>query len=504
MLKIRRVLISVWDKRGIIELARTLASLKIEIISTGKTAILLRNNGINVSDVVSVTSSPEILSGRVKTLHPKIFGGILANKKNPLHTEEIKNLGIQPFDMVIINFYPFLEKTKEAVSWDDMIEYIDVGGPAMIRAGAKNYKNVACVSSINQYSQINKELIQNKGFLSEEILKDLACQAFYLTKEYDSSIYYFLTGKDVITLNLQESFPLRYGENPHQQAGLYKIADKEGIGFRQLQGKELSYNNFLDLDTAFLCVKEFNESAAAIVKHGSLCGVGVDRKLANAYKKAYSTDTLSSFGGIIGLNRKVDKDTAIQIIKSEFKECVIAPLFSKESLKIFATKPNMRIIEADFHLPLTTKEVRTTSFGYLVQTPDTGTLDLSNLKCVTKKQPSQRQLKDLAIAWKVVKFVKSNAIVVAKNNTILGIGGGQPSRVDSVKIALEKAQNLAKGAVLASDGFFPKDDSIKLAGKRKISAIIQPGGSIKDEEVIKACNKLGIVMVFTGTRHFRH
>ena len=504
MLKIRRVLISVWEKKGIVELARKLREFNAEIISTGKTATLLRENGIAVKEVASLTSFPEILSGRVKTLHPKVFGGILANKKNPLHMEEIARLKIEPIDMVVIDLYPFAQKLEEDLTIDEMIEYIDVGGPSLIRAAAKNFKNVACLSNLKQYPQIIAELDKNHGFIGEDALVDLARVAFHVTKEYDNVINNYFQGQEILTLDLKKTQELRYGENSHQKAVLYEGLDQKGLGFRQLQGKELSYNNFLDLDTAIYMVKEFNEPAAAIVKHASLCGVGVDKRLASAYKKAYAVDPISSFGGIIGLNKKVDKDTAKQIAKSGFHECIIAPCFCREALKIFSAKKNLRIIEADLLNFSDGRDIRTVAFGYLIQDKDVLTVDKNALKVVSKKKPSAKQMKDLLFAWKVCKFVKSNAIVVAKNFNIFGIGGGRPSRVGSVEIALRQAGPKSQGSCLASDGFFPKDDSIRVACKKGIKAIIQPGGSLKDNEIIKLCDKLGMAMVFTGIRHFRH
>ncbi|MCM8819978.1 MAG: bifunctional phosphoribosylaminoimidazolecarboxamide formyltransferase/IMP cyclohydrolase, partial [Candidatus Omnitrophica bacterium] len=475
MLKIRRALISVWDKRGLEEFAKKLAEFKVEIISTGKTASVLRKYNIPVKDITSITSFPEILSGRVKTLHPKIFGGILANKRHPLHIEEINNLSIEPIDMVVVNFYPFEDKMKENLNIEQMVEYIDIGGPALLRAAAKNFKNVACVSSPKQYKEIIEELEKNKGFISEEILRRLAEEVFYITKNYDACIYSYFKNKELLTLDLEKISTLRYGENPHQKAKLYKQVNLEHIKFRHLQGKELSFNNLLDLDTAILMVKEFSEPAAAIIKHGSICGVGVDKKLSTAYKKAYCVDPISSFGGIIGLNGKVDADTAKAILKSEFKECVAAPLFSKEALKIFSSKKNLILLEVDMAIiSLDAPDIRSTVFGYLVQDKDNICYDKNTLKVVTKAKPSQKQMEDLIFAWKVVKYVKSNAIVIAKNKTVLGIGGGQPSRIGAEKIAFEKVTNLPKGAVLASDGFFPKEDSIKLASRKGIRAIIQP------------------------------
>ncbi|MBU0694244.1 MAG: bifunctional phosphoribosylaminoimidazolecarboxamide formyltransferase/IMP cyclohydrolase [Candidatus Omnitrophica bacterium] len=504
MLKIRRILISVWDKKGIVEFARKLADFGIEMISTGKTASLLRKGKIEVREISSFTSCPEILGGRVKTLHPKIFGGILANKKHPLHIEEMKNLEIQPIDMVVVNLYPFAEKLKSNLGQDEMMEYIDIGGCALLRAGAKNFKNVACVSSFSQYKLVLEELEKNKGFLSHETLRSLAADAFYLTKEYDNCIYGYFKGKELLTLDLEKISSLRYGENPHQKASLYKSVNLKDCKLNQIQGKELSFNNFLDLDTACTCVSEFDEPAAVIVKHASICGVGVDKKLRGAYKKAYSVDPLSAFGGTIGLNRKVDGETARQILKSEFKECVIGPSYSKEALRIFSSKKNLRVLEVDPAILELFPDIRVSIFGCLVGDKDTLTLNKGKLDVVSKKKPSPRELKDLILAWKVVKSVRSNAIVAVKNQCILGIGGGQPSRVGAVEIVLKKANKSLKGAVLASDGFFPQVDSLKLASRCGIKAIIQPGGSIKDKEVINFCNKTGIAMLFTGVRHFRH
>lgn len=504
MLKVRRVLISVWEKKGVLDFAKRLNKLGVEIISTGKTASLLRRGGLKVTTVADLTSFPEILSGRVKTLHPKIFGAILANKKHPLHMEEARSFGIQPIDMVVVNLYPFMEKLKEKLSPDQMIEYIDIGGPSMIRSAAKNFKNVACLSLPTQYKSVLVELEKSNGFISDDTLWHLAQEAFYLTREYDNAIYHYFKGKEILTWNLEQIHDLRYGENPHQKGALYKSVSHDSLKFKQLQGKELSYNNFLDLDTAVAMVKSFSEPAAVIVKHASICGVGVAKRLSLAYKKAYLCDQLSSFGGIIALNRKVDRETAKAIINSEFKECIMAVGYSKEALKIFSTKKNLRVLEADLTKKISHKDIKATQFGYLIQNQDAVVLDKHSLKVVTKKKPSPGQMKDLIFAWKIVKFVKSNAIVLAKNNSVLGIGGGQPSRVGSVKIALAKAGSSSKSAVMASDGFFPKEDSIKTAYNKGIRAIIQPGGSIKDKDLIAACDKLGMIMVFAGIRHFRH
>ena len=504
MLKIRRALISVWDKHGIIDLAKHLKSMNVDIISTGKTASLLRKSGVTARDVSSLTNFPEILSGRVKTLHPKIFGAILANKKHPLHLEEIKKMEIEPIDMVVVNFYPFKKMLEENVSFSQMLEYIDIGGPSLLRAAAKNFRNVACISSVNQYKLIIEELEKNRGCISEQTLRELACDVFRLTKEYDSYIYSYLKSKEVLIWNLEKITKLRYGENPHQRAKLFRLINGDRVVFKQLQGKRISYNNLLDLDTAMALTKEFSDPAAAVIKHLSPCGVAIDKNIHKAYYKAYKADTLSSFGGIVGLNRKVDKKTAREIIKSGFRECIIAPGYSKESLRIFSEKKNLRVIEVDFNKKVNLKEVKRTSFGYLVQDPDAVSFDKNSLKVVTKKRPTAKETKDLLFTWKVVKFVKSNAVVVAKDLTTLGIGAGQPSRVGAVKIAIANSFKSTKGAVIASEAFFPKEDSIKLIKKHGIKAIIQPGGSIMDEKIIELCDKYRIAMIFTGIRHFRH
>jgi len=505
MLRVRKAIISVWDKKGVVDFAKKLKGCNVDIISTGKTHSLLKKAGLATKDVASVADFPQILSGRVKTLHPKIFGGILANKKHPLHLEEIKNLEIEPIDMVVVNFYPFKSMIKERLTFDQMIEYIDIGGPSMLRAGAKNFKNVVCVSSPAQYRKIAQELEKNKGYISEHTLKDLACEVFRVTKEYDSFIYSYMNDKDLISLDLEENTGLRYGENPHQKGALHCLADKNHLKINQLQGKQISYNNLLDLDAALCLVRDLDEPAVVIVKHVSPISVAIDQNIHKAYVKAYKADLISSFGGIIGLNRKVDKKTAQEIVKSGFKECIVAPGYSKEALRIFADKKNLRAIEVDFSVASDEhKEIKKTAFGYLIQDPDNLTLDKNNLKIVTKKKPNARELKDLLFAWKTVKFIKSNAVVIVKNLATLGIGGGQPSRVGAVKIAIKKSVKSTVGAVIASDAFFPKEDSIKLFKKHGIKAIIQPGGSIKDESVIALCDKYNISMIFTGHRHFRH
>ncbi len=504
MLKVRRALISVWDKKGLIEFARKLRAFNIEIISTGKTASLLRKSRIPVKEVSEITSFPEILSGRVKTLHPKIFGAILANKKHPLHLEEISNLGIEPIDMVVVNFYPFEKMVRENLSVDRIIEYIDIGGPSLLRAGAKNFRNVACVYSPSQYKVIIDELERNKGCISEDTLRQLARDVFRITKEYDAHIYSYMSGKDIEVWDLEKISNLRYGENPHQKAALFELVNHSRVDFKQLHGKKISFNNLMDLDVALSLLKEFNEPAAVIIKHASPCGVAVDKHIWAAYRKAYEVDVLSSFGGIVGLNRKVDRKTAEAIIKSGFKECILAPAYSKEAFRILSEKKNLRLLQVDFAKTSDYLDIRKTAFGYLIQDTDSIDLDKNKIKVVTKRKPTAKEFKDLFFAWKVVKFTKSNAIVVAKNLSVLGIGEGQPSRVEAVAIAIKKATKSTRGAVIASEAFFPKEDSIKLIKKSGIKAIIQPGGSIMDGKIIELCDKYKLAMVFTGIRHFRH
>lgn len=502
MLKVRRAIISVWDKRGILELSKVLNRFNVEIISTGKTAALLREHHIPVREAAQVTGFPEIFSGRVKTLHPAIFGGILVNKKNPLHMEDARKHHIIPVDLVVVNLYPFIEKLQEQLSFDEMIEYIDIGGPSMLRAGAKNFKNVAVASSPAQYKTIIHELEEQNGCVNEELCKKLACDVFRLTRQYDDMIYAYLRGTPSLTLALEKEMDLRYGENPHQKAGLYQVSGASPV-FKKLQGKELSFNNFLDMDTSLATVRTFSEPACVIVKHASICGVGVDKKSVRAYKKAQDVDPLSAFGGVISLNRKVDKDTAEAIVKSDFKECVTAPAFSREALKLFSTKKNLRVVEVEHRAPVL-PDIRTTYFGYLVQDSDAAGISAGQCTVVTKRKPTARETSDLLLAWHVCKFVKSNAIVAVRNGKLLGVGAGQPSRVGSMSIALEKAAAASRGAVLASDGFFPKEDNIRLAAKKGVTALIQPGGSIKDADIIKVCDEQGIAMMVTGVRHFRH
>lgn len=518
MVKIRRALISLSDKTGIVDLARELKKFEVEIISTGGTAKLLRENNIQVNDVSLYTGFPEMLDGRVKTLHPKVHGGLLALRANHEHMRTLEEQGIGLIDLVVVNLYPF-EKTisKPGVSIDEVIENIDIGGPAMLRSAAKNHQSVAVICNPGRYTQVIAELKKNNGSLPEDLMRELGIEAYARTSEYDASIYNYLSSyfkinktKDAFPDELKLSFEkiqgLRYGENPHQQAAFYKEKGKTKglINARQLQGKELSFNNILDLNSALELVKEFKNPAAVIVKHNNPCGVAEDKSLSRAYLNAWKCDQLSAFGGIVALNRKMDLSTARVVAKSGFLECIIAPAYDKEALVLFKDKKNLRLLELDDLSIIDEPEFKRVSGGMLLQGKDMLTLDLNNLKAVTKKKPTKAQMESLIFGWKVAKHVKSNAIVFTKGTRTVGIGAGQMSRVDSVMIAKKKSAELSKGSCLASDAFFPKEDAISWAHKAGAQAIIQPGGSIADQKIIAACDKYKIAMVTTGIRHFRH
>lgn len=528
MIKIKRALISVSDKTGILDFAKELNKLGVEILSTGGTAKLLRENNIPVIEVSQYTGFPEMLDGRVKTLHPKIHAGLLAIRNNPAHMQSLKEHNIGLIDMVVVNLYPF-EKTiqKQGVAIEEAIENIDIGGPSMLRSAAKNAQSVAVVCNPDRYPQLIEELKKNHGSLSEKFMRQLGIEVFALTSHYDNVIHNYL--KNYYSADKAESaFPpelnlsftklqeLRYGENPHQKAAFYQEKDKtQGfIKLKQLQGKELSFNNLLDLNSAWELVKEFDDPAAVIVKHNNPCGVAEDKSLEKAYLNAYKCDPLSAFGGIVALNRKLDSKTAKAIIKSGFLECIVAPAIDYGVKDLFKDKKNLRLLELKdiekVNEPRSCTQGRgefdfkRISGGLLLQDKDIETLDTNNLKVVTKKKPTETQLKSLIFAWKVAKHTKSNAIILAKGTQTVGIGAGQMSRVDSVVIAKRKAAKSTKNSCLASDAFFPKADAVIEAAKAGIKAIIQPGGSISDPEIIKACDKYKIAMVTTGIRHFKH
>ena len=518
MVKIKRALISLSDKNGIIELAKELVDLGVEIISTGGTAKLLRENNIAVTEVSAYTGFSEMLDGRVKTLHPKIHAGLLALRNNPEHMQRLIEQNIGLIDMLVVNLYPF-EKIirKPQVDIAEVIENIDIGGPAMLRSAAKNYQSVAVICNPQRYPQVIAQLKKNSGCLSEDLMRQLGIEVYGHTSKYDAAIYNYLSDH-FRTNKVTEDFPrelvlafekiqdLRYGENPHQQGALYKEKGKSAglINFKQLQGKELSFNNILDLNSAVELAKEFKNPAAVIVKHNNPCGVAEDKELARAYLSAWKADKLSAFGGIVALNRKMDINTAKLIIKSGFLECIVAPGFDQEAQDLFKEKKNLRLLELKDWSVVDDLQMKRVSGGMLLETPDLLTLEINNLKVVTKKKPSKAQMQSLIFAWKVAKHVKSNAIVLAAGTKTVGIGAGQMSRVDSVMIAKSKSSKLSQDCCLASDAFFPKADAISWAHKAGAKAIIQPGGSIADQDIIASCDKYKIAMVTTGIRHFKH
>ena len=509
MAKVRRVLISVTDKTGILAFARALAESGVELISTGGTARLIRDAGVAVRDVSQVTGFPEMLDGRVKTLDPKIHGGILAIRGNSAHMRAVAEHGITPIDMVVVNLYRFQEAAAKAdARLEDLIENIDIGGPAMIRSAAKNHRDVAVVVSPADYDAIVAELRANDGALSPETHWRLAKKAFRTTADYDAAISARLEQVDSagplpLDLNLRapKLMDLRYGENPHQQAALYGRHGAGIAGGEQLHGKELSYNNLVDLDAAYQLAGEFSAPAVAIIKHTNPCGCAEQDSLVEAYRKALECDPVSAYGGVIGINRPVDEETAREIAKL-FVEAIAAPDYSPEALAILTAKKNLRLMrvrQADD--PLVVKSI---SGGYLAQTADRAQLDRSQAVVRSRRAPSEEEWKALEFGWKVAKHVKSNAIVYARAGQAVGVGAGQMSRVDSVRIGAMKAILPLAGTVVASDAFFPFPDGVEEAAKNGATAFIQPGGSVRDAEVIAAADQLGAAMVFTGVRHFRH
>jgi phosphoribosylaminoimidazolecarboxamide formyltransferase/IMP cyclohydrolase len=508
-----RVLISVTDKTGVSEFARGLAKLGAEMISTGGTARLLRDAGIAVRDVSEVTGFPEMLDGRVKTMHPKITGAILAVRENPQHTAALREHGIEPIDMVVVNLYRFEKIAARAdATLEELIENIDIGGPTMIRSAAKNWQDVAIVTSPVDYKPILDELCAAGG-LSRDTKWRLAKQAFQTTADYDRAIRARLAqvgaGHDtqpetppaVLDIRAPRRMSLRYGENPHQQAALYAAGTGGIAGAEQLHGKELSYNNLVDLDAAWQLVCEFSGPAAAIIKHTNPAGCAEQSSLVDAYRKALECDPVSAFGGVIGLNREVDEETAAEMAKL-FVEAIAAPAYSPAALKILEAKKNLRLVRVvDVEDSLVVKSI---SGGYLAQTADRATFDRSTCEVRTRREPTAEEWAALGFGWKVVKHVKSNAIVYARPGQIAAVGAGQMSRVDSVKIGAMKAHLPLTGTVVASDAFFPFPDGLEEAAKFGATAFIQPGGSVKDPEVIAAADRLDLAMVFTGVRHFRH
>jgi phosphoribosylaminoimidazolecarboxamide formyltransferase/IMP cyclohydrolase len=506
MAKIARVLISVTDKTGIIEFASALSALGAELISTGGTARMIREAGIPVADVSEVTGFPEMLDGRVKTMHPKIAGGILAMRANPEHMAAIAAHDIAPIDMVVVNLYRFEEvAAKAGAHLEELIENIDIGGPTMLRAAAKNYQDVAVVVSPADYPAVIEEMRASGGELSLATKWRLAKQVFRTTADYDAAISARLEQADdaaalpaALALRAGKLMDLRYGENPHQSAALYGRRGNGIAGAEQLHGKELSYNNLVDLDAAWQLVSEFDRPAVAIIKHTNPCGCAEQPTLVEAYRKAFEADPVSAFGGVIGINRTVDGETARELART-FLEAIAAPDYTAEALSVLTAKKNLRLMRVAPGIdPLVVKSI---SGGYLVQTADLAKLERAQAVVKTKRAPSEEEWVALEFGWKVAKHVKSNAIVYARAGQTVGVGAGQMSRVDSVKLGAMKAVLPVTGSVVASDAFFPFPDGLEEAAKNGATAFIQPGGSVRDEEVIAAADRLG---VFTGIRHFRH
>jgi phosphoribosylaminoimidazolecarboxamide formyltransferase / IMP cyclohydrolase len=512
MLPVRRALISVFDKTGLEELARGLTRLGVEIVSTGGTLKSLEEKGIPVTAVSGVTGFPEILDGRVKTLHPKIHGGILANRAVPGHLDALSEHGIDRIDLVVVNLYPFSETVARGASFEETVEMIDVGGPTMVRAAAKNFGGVAVVVDPADYGAVLAALEQGDGIVSESLRRRLAVKAFQETAAYDAAISEWLAGQtenrfpERKVVGLRREMVLRYGENPHQPSAVYSDGSGPGVfgGFTALQGKELSWNNLLDADAARKMAGLFEEPAVVIVKHNNPCGIGLGRDLAEAYRRALATDPVSAFGSVIALNRPADGALA-EAMADLFVEVLLAPGFDEEARARFAAKKNLRVLECPLYSPSWEEiELRAIDGGFLAQPPDAFPDDETAWTCPTKRQPTAEESRALDFAWKVVRYVKSNAIVVTSEYQTVGVGAGQMSRVDSCRLAVEKAQLPVTGCVAASDAFFPFRDGLDVLARAGITAVVQPGGSKRDDEVIAAADEAGIAMLFTGARHFRH
>ncbi|HST11690.1 MAG TPA: bifunctional phosphoribosylaminoimidazolecarboxamide formyltransferase/IMP cyclohydrolase [Terriglobales bacterium] len=518
MAKIQRAILSVTDKTGLVDFARKLAGMGVELISTGGTAKLLRDSGVQVKDISDLTGFPEMLDGRVKTLHPKVHGGILHRRENPTHRSAVAEHGIEPIDMVVVNLYAF-EKTaaKPGVPFEEVVENIDIGGPSMIRSAAKNFQDVAVVTSPSDYEALAQEMANSGGQLSSATKWRLAQKAFATTAAYDSAIASTLERvnsnghfelrpaagfPDTLRMSFQKVMDLRYGENPHQKAAMYSDGSGSGVANgRQLQGKELSYNNIVDLQAAWDLAQEFEQPVVAIIKHTNPCGTATGKTLLEAYKKALECDPVSAFGGVIGVNRVIDGATAEEMAKL-FLEVIAAPGFDEEAKSKFASKKNLRLVEV---VPSDQKwTLKNVSGGMLVQDADIRPLTDADLKVVTRRPPTPEEKRALLFGWKVCKHVKSNAILYVRDGQTVGVGAGQMSRVDSCKIGAMKAQLPLKGTVAASDAFFPFPDGVEEIAKAGSTAIIQPGGSVRDQEVIEAADRHGMAMIFTGVRHFRH
>lgn len=509
----KRALISVWDKTGIVDFSKKLVDLGWEIISTGGTKKALQEAGLEVIDISDITGFPEAFDGRVKTLHPSIHGGLLHVRENEEHVKTLKELDMKPIDLVVNNLYPFKQTVlKEGVTHEEVIENIDIGGPSMIRAAAKNYRYVTVIVDPKDYEKVIDELRKN-GETSLKTRGILARKVFQYTSNYDTLIANYFNEKDnvdfpdTITLTFEEKVGLRYGENPHQKAAFYReVGDNRGTltGTTQLHGKELSFNNINDTNGALEILKEFEEPTVVAVKHANPCGIGSGENLLEAYKKAYESDKVSIFGGIIAANREVDEEVA-EMINNIFIEVVVAPSYTKQALEILKSKKNIRLLELKDIMKNDYKsyDVKKVLGGILVQERDTVLLK-EDLEVVTKRKPTEKELEELVFAWKAVKNVKSNSVVLVKDKGTIGIGMGQTNRIWAVEQAIEHSGEKVKGSVLASDGFFPFGDSIEALAKAGVTAVIQPGGSIRDEESIKAADENNMAMVFTHMRHFKH
>ena len=520
---IKQALLSVSDKTGVVDFARALSALGVTLISTGGTAALLQENGIAVTEVADLTGFPEMLDGRVKTLHPTIHGGILARRDLPEHVAALERHGIATIDMVVVNLYPFQQTVaKDDCSLEDAIENIDIGGPAMLRSAAKNHKDVIVICDPADYGAVINELQANGGELPYDSKFRLATKVYAHTAQYDGAIANYLSSlgpdrqhatrhryPEVVTLAFEKVQDMRYGENPHQSAAFYRDvqAPAGALGtYRQLQGKELSFNNIADADAAWECAKTFEEPACVIIKHANPCGAAIGANLQEAYGKALTTDPEAAFGGIIAFNRELDA-TAAQEVAKLFVEVLIAPGFSDESLHILGAKKNLRLLQIPPGRSANAYEIKRVGGGVLLQSPDTRNLAFSEAEVVTKLHPTPQQLEDMLFAWRVAKFVKSNAIVFCANGMTLGVGAGQVSRVDAARAAVMKAQQAGlslTGSAVASDAFFPFRDGLDVVADAGATCVIQPGGSVRDQEVIDAANERGLVMMFTGVRHFRH
>ena len=522
--RIERALISVSEKKGIVEFCRALAELKIELVSTGGTASLLRDNKIGVKDVAELTGFPEMMDGRVKTLHPKVHGGILALRDNPAHVAKLKEHGILPIDLVVVNLYPFEATVARAAPFEEIVENIDIGGPSMVRAAAKNHQHVGVVVDPADYDSILAELKENDRTLSGPTRFRLFRKAFQHTARYDAAISNYFSSLDdekkprrwgeSFTIQVAKIQDMRYGENPHQSAAFYETQGETGPSIaraHQIQGKELSFNNILDADAALSTVLEFSDIATVAIKHNNPCGVALSKQsLADSFRKAKACDPVSIFGGVIAFNRSVDEETAKEL-KDIFLEIVIAPSFTSEAKAVLSSAKrllNIRLLELDINQPQSGGyDLRRVRGGLLLQDWDTGKIDVHSCKVVTQRKPTEEEYQALDFAWRVCRHVKSNTIVLASPDQVLGVGAGQMSRIDSTKIAVMRAATHGldlKGSAVASDAFYPFRDGLDEAANAGAKSVIQPGGSIKDDEVINAANEHGVAMIFTGMRHFRH